>query len=47
MAGIDHETEAYRIVVAQIALKHFGTAMAMANQRLAVYTNTNVVSATS
>jgi hypothetical protein len=47
MAGIDHETEAYRILIAQIALKHFGTAMAMANQRLAVYTNTNVVSATS
>lgn len=47
MAGIDHETEVYRILIAQIALKHFGTAMAMANQRLAVYTNTSVVSATS
>tara|TARA_Y100000589_G_scaffold39449_1_gene33051 strand:+ start:291 stop:821 length:531 start_codon:yes stop_codon:yes gene_type:complete len=47
MAAIDHETEAFKILVAQIALKHFGTAMAMANQRLAVYTNTAVVSATS
>ena len=47
LAGISHETEAYKILVAQIALKHFGTAMALANQRLAVYTNSNVVSATS
>tara|TARA_B100000459_G_C8496961_1_gene165588 strand:+ start:83 stop:616 length:534 start_codon:yes stop_codon:yes gene_type:complete len=47
LAAIDHETEAYKILVAQICLKHFGTAMAMANQRLAVYTNTAVVSATS
>jgi hypothetical protein len=46
LAAIDHETEAYKILVAQIALKHFGTAMALANQRLAVYTN-NVVAATS
>tara|TARA_B100001057_G_scaffold488993_1_gene574400 strand:+ start:655 stop:1188 length:534 start_codon:yes stop_codon:yes gene_type:complete len=47
LAAIDHQTEAYKILVSQIALKHFGTAMAMANQRLAVYTNVNVVSATS
>ncbi len=47
LAAIDHETEAYKILVAQIALKHFGTAMALANQRLAVYTGVNVVSATS
>lgn len=47
LAGVDHQTEAYKILIAQICLKHFGTAMAMANQRLAVYTNTNVVSATS
>ena len=47
LAAIDHETEAYKILVAQICLKHFGTAMAMANQRLAVYTNTAIVSATS
>jgi len=42
-----HKTEAYKILIAQVALKHFGVAMALANQRLAVYTSLNVVSATS
>ena len=40
-------SEMLKILVAQICLKTFGTAMAMANQRLAVYTNTAIVSATS
>ena len=40
-------SEMLKIVVAQICLKHFGTAMVLANQRLAVYTGVNVVSATS
>ena len=47
LAGVAHETEAYKILIAQVALKHFGVAMALANQRLAVYTNLNIVSATS
>lgn len=47
LAGLSHDTEAYKILIAQICLKHFGTAMALANQRLAVYTGVNVVSATS
>ena len=34
------------MLVAQIALKHFGSAMAMANQRLHLFTTDSVVSAT-
>ena len=47
LAGIPHETVAYKILLSQIGLKHLGVAMALANQRLAVYTNLNIVSATS
>ena len=34
------------MLVAQVALKHFGSAMAMANQRLHLFTTDSVVSAT-
>ena len=47
LAGIPHDTDAYKILLSQIALKHFGVAMALANQRLAVYTGIKVVSPTS
>lgn len=36
-----------KILVAQVALKHFGIAMALANQRLALFTQTKVVSSTN
>ena len=41
-AGLTHEKEAYKILVAQACLKTFGTAMAMANQRYKVYTTDHV-----
>lgn len=37
----------YKILIAQVALKHFGIAMALANQRLALFTNLDVVSSTN
>ena len=36
-----------QLIIAQICLKHFGTAMALTNQRLKVYTDMSIVSATS
>ena len=46
-AAFSHDSEAFKILVALVAIKHFGIAMALANQRLAVFTNLNVVSATN
>ena len=46
-AAFSHDSEAFKILVALIALKHFGIAMALANQRLAVFTELSVVSATN
>jgi len=45
MAGITHEKEAYKILVAQACLKTFGTAMAMANQRYKNYTSESISNA--
>ena len=44
---ISYDSESFKILVTLIALKHFGIAMALANQRLAVFTNLNIVSATN
>ncbi len=46
-AAFSHDSEEFKILVALVALKHFGIAMALANQRLAVFTELNVVSATN
>ena len=40
------EKRTLELLVAQVALKHFGGAMAMANQRLHLFTTESVVSAT-
>ena len=46
-AAFSHDSEEFKILVALVALKHFGIAMALANQRLAIFTELNVVSATN
>lgn len=38
--ALGHETMALKIVVAQLCLKSFGSAMALANQRLQMFSNT-------
>ena len=43
--ALGHDTEALKVIVAQICLKHFGSAMALANARLKVYTSMHVVNA--
>jgi len=44
---LNRDSPALKILVAQVCLKHFGSAMALANARLHVYTSTRVVSATA
>ncbi len=40
---LGHETEAVKIIVAQVCLKTFGSAMALANQRLQMFTKERVM----
>jgi len=47
MPGGTVEQRVFEMLVAQIALKHFGSAMALANQRLFLFTSDMVTSATS
>ena len=42
-----HDSEVLKILVVQVCIKHFGSAMALANARLKVYTSMQVVSAAS
>lgn len=41
--ALGHDTVALKIVVAQLCLKSFGSAMALANQRLQMFSNTKVM----
>jgi hypothetical protein len=45
--NLSHDSQALKILVSQVCLKHFGAAMALANARLKVYTAMHVVSAVS